>query len=99
MTWLVVAVVGAVTVAFKASGPVLLGRRRLPARAAALVDVLAPAMLAALVVTQTVGGDGEIVVDERLAGVAAGAVALRLRAPLLVVMVVAAATAGLIRLL
>jgi hypothetical protein len=56
-------------------------------------------MLAALVVTTTVGGDGEIVVDERLAGVAAGAVALRLRAPLLVVMVVAAATAGLIRLL
>jgi branched-subunit amino acid transport protein len=99
MTWLVIAIVGALTVAFKASGPVLLGRRRLPARAAALVDVLAPAMLAALVVTQTVGGDGEIVVDERLAGVAAGAVALRLRAPLLVVMVVAAATAGLIRLL
>jgi branched-subunit amino acid transport protein len=99
MTWLVIAIVGALTVAFKASGPVLLGRRRLPARAAALVDVLAPAMLAALVVTTTVGGDGEIVVDERLAGVAAGAVALRLRAPLLVVMVVAAATAGLIRLL
>jgi branched-subunit amino acid transport protein len=99
MTWLVVAVVGALTIAFKASGPVLLGRRRLPARAAALVDVLAPAMLAALVVTQTVGGDGEIVVDERLAGVLAGAVALRLRAPLLLVMVVAAATAGVIRLL
>lgn len=99
MTWLVVAVVGALTIAFKASGPVLLGRRRLPARAAALVDVLAPAMLAALVVTQTVGGDGEIVVDERLAGVVAGAVALRLRAPLLVVMVVAAATAALLRLL
>ena len=99
MTWLVVAIVGALTVAFKASGPVLLGRRRLPARAAALVDVLAPAMLAALVVTQTVGGDGEIVIDERLAGVAAGAVALRLRAPLLLVMVVAAATAALLRLL
>ena len=99
MTWLVVAFVGAFTIAFKASGPVLLGRRRLPARAAALVDVLAPAMLAALVVTQTVGGDGEIVVDERLAGVVAGAVALRLRAPLLVVMVVAAATAALLRLL
>jgi branched-subunit amino acid transport protein len=99
MTWLVVAVVGALTIAFKASGPVLLGRRRLPARAAALVDVLAPAMLAALVVTQTVGGDGEIVVDERLAGVLAGAVALRLRAPLLLVMVVAAATAGVVRLL
>ena len=98
MTWLVVAVVGAATIACKASGPVLLGRRRLPARVAALVDVLAPAMLAALVVTQTVGGDGELVLDERLAGVAAGAVAIRLRAPLLVVMLVAAATAALLRL-
>ena len=99
MTSLVVALVGVATIVFKASGPVLLGRRRLPPRVAALVDVLAPAMLAALVVTQTVGGDGEIVVDERLAGVVAGAIALRLRAPLLVVMVVAAATAALIRLL
>jgi hypothetical protein len=59
--------------------------------------VLAPAMLAALVVTQTVGGDGEVVVDERLLGVAAGAVAVRLRAPLVLVMVVAAATAALAR--
>ena len=98
MTWLVIAVVGAVTILFKASGPVLLGGRKLPPRALALVEVLAPAMLAALVVTQTVGGDQEIVLDERLVGVAAGAVAIRLHAPLIVVMVVAAAVAGLIRL-
>ena len=40
-------------------------------------------MLAALVVTQTVGGDGELVFDERLAGRRApGAVAIWLRAPL-----------------
>lgn len=97
MTWVVVAVVGAATVAFKASGPVLLGSRTLPPRVAAVVDVLAPAMLAALVVTQTVGGDRELVVDERLLGVAAGAVAIRLRAPLVVVMVAAAATAALAR--
>jgi branched chain amino acid efflux pump len=98
MTWLVIAVVGAVTILFKASGPLLLGGRELPPRALALVEVLAPAMLAALVVTQTVGGDREIVIDERLLGVAAGAVAVRLRAPLIVVMVVAAAVAALIRL-
>jgi branched chain amino acid efflux pump len=98
VTWLVIAVVGAVTILFKASGPVLLGRRELPPRALALVEVLAPAMLAALVVTQTVGGDGELVFDERIAGVAAGAVAIWLRAPLIVVMIVAAATAALIRL-
>jgi branched-subunit amino acid transport protein len=99
VTWLVVAVVGAATIAFKASGPVLLGDRRLPPRVADVVDVLAPAMLAALVVTQTVGGDGEIVLDERLLGVAAGCVAIVLRAPLVVVMTVAALTAALVRLL
>ena len=98
MTWLVIGVVGAATIAFKASGPVLLGRRELPPRALALVEVLAPAMLAALVVTQTVGGDRAIVLDERLAGVAVAAVAIRLRAPLVAVMFVAAATAALIRL-
>ena len=99
MTWAVIAVVGTVTMLFKASGPVLLGRGRLPERVASVVDVLAPAMLAALVVTQTVGSDGELVVDARLAGVAAGGVAVWLRAPLLVVMLVAAVTAALIRLL
>ena len=99
MTWLVIAVLGAVTMVFKASGPVLLGTRELPPRVASVVDVLAPAMLAALVVTQTVGGDQEIVLDERLAGIAAGGIAVWLRAPLLAVMVVAAATAALIRLL
>jgi branched-subunit amino acid transport protein len=98
VTWLVIAVVGVVTILFKASGPVLLGDRELPPRALALVEVLAPAMLAALVVTQTVGGNRELVFDERLAGVAAGAVAVTLRAPLIVVMVVAAAVAALIRL-
>jgi branched chain amino acid efflux pump len=98
VTWIVIAVVGVVTILFKASGPVLLGDRELSPRALALVEVLAPAMLAALVVTQTVGGNRELVFDERLAGVAAGGMAIWLRAPLLVVMVVAAATAALIRL-
>ena len=98
MTWIVIAVVGALTILFKASGPVLLGTRELPPRVASVVELLAPAMLAALVVTQTVGGDRELVFDERLLGVAAGGVAVWLRAPLVVVMVVAAATAALIRL-
>ena len=98
MSWLVIAVVGAATMVFKAAGPVLLGTRQLPPRVASVVEVLAPAMLAALVVTQAIGGDREIIFDERLAGVAAAGVAVWLRAPLLAVMVVAAATAALIRL-
>jgi branched-subunit amino acid transport protein len=98
VTWVVIAAVGLATMLCKAAGPVLLGRRSLPPRLAGLVEVLAPAMLAALVVTQAFGGDEELVFDERLAGVAAGAIAVALRAPLLVVMTVAAATAALVRL-
>ncbi len=98
MIWVVIAVVGAVTMVFKASGPVLLGQRELPPRLNAVVGMLAPAMLAALVVTQTLGGDRELVLDERLAGVVVGGVAVWLRAPLVVVMIAAAATAALIRL-
>ena len=98
MSWIVIAVVGTATMAFKASGPVLLGQRQLPPRVSSVVEVLAPAMLAALVVTQTVGGDRELVLDERLLGVAAGGVAVWLRAPLVVVMIVAALVAALVRL-
>ena len=97
--WLVVLVVGAATVLLKAAGPVFLGGRALPPRALALVEVLAPAMLAALVVTQTVGGDEELVLDERVAGLAVAAAAILLRAPLLAVMTLAAASAALLRLL
>jgi branched-subunit amino acid transport protein len=97
--WTVVLLVGAATIAFKASGPVLLGGRRLPERLQAVVGLLAPALFAALVVTQAVGGDRELVFDERLAGVAAGAIAVARRAPILVVIVVAAATTALARVL
>ena len=99
MSWVVIGTVGAATIAFKAAGPVLLGGRALPPRVTSVVDVLAPAMLAALVVTQAVGGDRALVLDERLAGLAAAALAVSLRAPLAIVMTVAAATAALLRLI
>jgi branched-subunit amino acid transport protein len=97
--WLCVLVVGAATATFKATGPVLLGRRELPLWLAAPVALLAPAVLAALVVTQTVRGDSGLVADSRLAGLGAGAVAVALRAPLLVVVAVAALIAAIVRLL
>jgi branched-subunit amino acid transport protein len=93
--WLAVVVVGAATVLLKATGPVLLGGRDLPPRVNALVVLLAPAVLAALVVTQVVGGDRELVFDARLVGLGAAGVAIALRAPLVAVVVIAAAaTAG-----
>ncbi|HLG08035.1 MAG TPA: AzlD domain-containing protein [Gaiellaceae bacterium] len=95
--WIVVATVGAVTVLFKASGPVLLGRRALPARVQSVVELLAPVMLTALVVTQTFGGDGDLSLDARVPGVAAAAVAVWRRVPVVGAMVIAAVVTALVR--
>jgi hypothetical protein len=54
-------------------------------------------VLAALVVTQAVGGDRELVFDERLLGLAAAGIALKLRAPILAVIVIAAVVTALAR--
>ena len=97
--WVVVIVVATATVAFKAAGPLLLGQRQLPVTVAGVVALLAPVLLAALVVTQTVGGDNRLVLDARLAGVGAGAAAITARAPLPAVVVVAAAATAVTRLL
>ncbi|HSF61251.1 MAG TPA: AzlD domain-containing protein [Gaiellaceae bacterium] len=95
--WIVVGAVGAATVLFKAAGPVLLGRRPLPPRGQSVVDLLAPVMLTALVVTQTFGGDGEVTVDARLPGVAAAALAIWRRVPIIVAMLIAGVVTGLVR--
>ena len=65
-------------------------------RVAALLPV---ALLAALVAVNAVAVGERLQVDARLAGVAAGVVALLLRAPFLVVVVAAAGTAALLRVL
>jgi len=70
----------------------------LPPRVNGLVVLLAPAVLAALVVTQVVGGDRELVFDQRLVGLGAAGAAIALRAPLLVVVIVAAGATALARL-
>jgi branched-subunit amino acid transport protein len=97
--WIAVVAVGAATVALKAVGPVLLGGRPLPEHLTGVVALLAPALLAALVVTQVAGGDEEIVLDARLVGLGAAVVAILVRAPLLVVVVAAAASTALVRLI
>jgi branched-subunit amino acid transport protein len=96
-TWPVVLIVGAFTMSFKAAGPVLLVGREMPARMLGAVELLAPPLLAALVVTQALGEEGTIVLDERLLGLATATVAIRLRAPLILVIVVAAVTTALVR--
>ena len=66
-------------------------------------DLLPVALLAALIAVQVFSGtdghgDPVLTVDARLAGLGAAAVALVLRAPFLVVVLVAALTAALLRL-
>jgi len=96
--WVVVAGVGIATIAFKAAGPVVIGRRELPPRIQSLVELLAPVMLIALVVTQTFGGDQEIEVDARVVGMGAAVVAIALRAHIIVAMAIAALVTALVRL-
>jgi branched-subunit amino acid transport protein len=97
--WIVVAVVGAATVVLKAVGPVILGGGKLPEALSSVLFLLAPALLGALVVTQTVGGDREIVLDDRLVGIGAAVLAIALRLPLIVVVVIAAAVTAASRAL
>jgi len=93
--WTTVLAVGAGTVALKAVGPVVVGGRRLPERVVSLLTMLAPALLAALVVVETFGSGRHLVADARLAGLGAGLVAVALRAPIWAVVIAgAAATAA-----
>jgi hypothetical protein len=69
----------------------------LPARASGIVELLAPALLGALVATQALGDGRALVLDERLFGLAAAGIAPWWKAPMLVVVVVAAAATALTR--
>lgn len=95
--WLLVAATGIATIALKSVGPALLGGRALPRAAAGMVALLAPALLAALIATNTFAHGRHLTLDARAAGLAAAAAALALRAPVLLVVVVAAVVTALLR--
>jgi len=85
-----------VTAAIKAAGPILLGGRELPTHFTSVVSLLAPALLAALVVTQTLADGKELAVGDQTAGVVAGGlVAWRTGSIIGCVLVAATVTAGL----
>ena len=98
--WIVVAVLCVGTAIMRAVGPVAFGGRSLSGRGAAVVGLVAPALLGALVVYETVstGGQG-IELDARLVGLGAAALALVVRVPMIAVVLVAAVATALARLL
>lgn len=87
------------TYAMKSLGPVVAAGRELPPLLARAADLLPAALLAALVATQTLGGDGGLVVDARVVGVGVACVAVSLRAPFALVVVLGAASTALVRAL
>ena len=95
--WITIVAVALASAAIKAAGPVLVGGRELPPRAVAVIALLAPALLSALVITETFGEDQHLVLDERAVGVAVAAIALALRAPVLLAIVLAAVSTALVR--
>lgn len=95
--WAAVLLVGIMAVVFKATGPVAVGGRELPPRALHLVAALAPALLAAFVVTGSFASGRELVIDARTLGLLAAAGCIALRAPLLVAVVAAAVVTALVR--
>ena len=97
--WIVVLAVGAGTMLLKAVGPVGVAHRELPPRVEQLLELVAPAILGALVVTETFAGGTHLVVDARLAGVGAAVVLVLLRAPFWVVVLAGAVVTAVARAL
>lgn len=64
-----------------------------------VIELLTPALLTSLVITSTLDDGGHLVLDYRAVGVLVGAALLLCRAPLLVALVVAAATAAAVQAL
>lgn len=98
MIWAGLLVASAACYGLKLAGLSLSARWLQDVRIQRTVPLLPVALLAALVATQTFSVGQNLVLDVRAAALAVGLVAVLLRAPFLVVIVVAAATAALLRL-
>lgn len=98
--WLTIAGCTLVTLAIKAFGPVIMGGRELPPRVAGVIMLMAPALLAALVVSSALADGERLHIGADTAGVAAGAAVLVLtRAGVLTTVLVAVAVTAALRLI
>jgi branched-subunit amino acid transport protein len=95
--WITIVSVALASAAIRAIGPILLGDRELPSSANAVIALLVPAVLTALVVTETFGEDGRLVLNEKAIGVVVAAGALALRAPVLLAVALAVIATTLAR--
>jgi uncharacterized membrane protein len=93
----VMIVLGLGTYSLKAAGPLLIGGRPLPRWMSTLATLAPAALLAALIATSAATAGDRLVLDARLAGFVTAVVALRLRAPFILMVVLAAAATALAR--
>jgi hypothetical protein len=98
--WIVIAALTVGTLGMRAVGPLTVGGRRPSERAIGVTRLVAPAILAGLVIYETLNRDGSgIAFDARLAGLGAAGLAIAARAPMLVVVLIAAAATAAVRAL
>jgi branched-subunit amino acid transport protein len=95
--WLVIGLCAAVTAAIKAAGPIALGGRELPPWFAGVIQLMAPALLAALVCVSALAEGDEWAVGADTAGVAVAGVLLWRGANVVVGVLVAAAITAALR--
>jgi branched-subunit amino acid transport protein len=98
--WVTIIVLTVVTVAIKGAGPAAVGGRDLPPAVMRVISLLAPALLAALIMVETFGGGGRsLVLDARAAGLAVAAAILVTTESLIGAVIGAAGATALLRLI
>ncbi len=99
MLVLAIMVLAVGTLAMKALGPLASSGRELPPRLQQLVELLPAALLAALVANQTFADGAQMAIDARVVGLGVAALAVALRAPFILVVILGAAATALVRAL
>ncbi|MCL2315955.1 MAG: AzlD domain-containing protein [Actinomycetia bacterium] len=97
LRWLTIGAGCAVVIGEKLAGHFLPARWFRSERLAPIVALVTVALLAGLAAQQTFDGGHRLVLDARAAALAVAAVALWRKAPFIVVVILAAATAALVR--
>jgi branched-subunit amino acid transport protein len=97
--WLSALAVTAANWLMKASGPFALGNHQLPPRANGVVTLMAPALLAGLIVVELGHTEGDGLDLAQICGVGVAGIARLVRVPMLLAVVCGAAATALLRLL
>lgn len=97
MTWTFVFALAATAYAFKVLGLVLVGDRQLPPMLDRCLALIPAALIAAIVVKDTVSIGQQLQLDARAVGVAAAAIAAWRKAPLIAVIIIGAAVTAALR--